>query len=74
MLNQVLIDAPILQSLNWDLPFEIMCNASNNVVGVILVQHILLRRSQLLTRRDREVIDFTWSRVKNNTEFTNLRI
>ena len=25
-----------------------------------------------LTRRDREVVDFTRSRVKNNTEFTNL--
>ena len=25
-----------------------------------------------LTRRDREVVDFTWSRVKNNTELTNL--
>ena len=25
-----------------------------------------------LTRRDREVVDFTRSRVKNNTELTNL--
>ena len=27
MLKQVLIEAPILQSPNWDLPFEIMCDA-----------------------------------------------
>ena len=27
---------------------------------------------QCLTRRDREVVDFTRSRVKNNTELTNL--
>ena len=27
-----------------------------------------------MTRRDREVVDFTLSRVKNNTEFTNLKI
>ena len=27
-----------------------------------------------LTRRDHEVVDFTQSRVKNNTEFTNLKI
>ena len=27
MLKQALIEAPILQSLNWDLPFEIMCDA-----------------------------------------------
>ena len=26
----------------------------------------------VLTRRDREVVDFTRSRVKNNTELTNL--
>ena len=25
-----------------------------------------------LTRRNREVVDFTWYRVKNNTELTNL--
>ena len=25
-----------------------------------------------MTRRDREVVDFTRSRVKNNTELTNL--
>ena len=25
----------------------------------------------LVTRRDHEVVDFTWSRVKNNTELTN---
>ena len=24
-----------------------------------------------LTRQDREVVDFTWSHVKNNTEITN---
>ena len=25
-----------------------------------------------MTRRDREVVDFTWSHVKNNSELTNL--
>ena len=29
MLKQALIEAPILQSANWDLPFEIMCDASD---------------------------------------------
>ena len=28
MLEEALIDAPILQSRNWDLPFEIMCENS----------------------------------------------
>ena len=32
----------------------------------------LLQEIGLLTRRDREVVDFTRSRVKNNTELTNL--
>ena len=32
MLKQALIEALILQSPNWDLPFEIMCDASDQVV------------------------------------------
>ena len=34
------MEAPILQSPNWDLPFEIMCDASNSTVGAILGQQI----------------------------------
>ena len=33
---------------------------------------LLIRRLSFLTRRDREVIDFTRSRVKNYSELTNL--
>ena len=40
MLKLALIEAPILQSPNWDLPFEIMCNASNYTVGAVLGQRI----------------------------------
>ena len=40
MLKQALIEAPILQSPNWDLPFEIMCDASDYVVGAILGQRL----------------------------------
>ena len=39
-LKQSLVEAPILQSPNWDLPFEIMCDASNFAVGVVLGQRI----------------------------------
>ena len=34
------MEAPILQSPNWDLPFEIMCDASDFAVGVVLGQRI----------------------------------
>ena len=40
MLKLTLIEAPILQSPNWDLPFEIMYDASNYAVGVVLGQWI----------------------------------
>ena len=39
MLKQALIEAPILQSPNWDLPFEIMCDTSDYTVGAVLGQH-----------------------------------
>ena len=40
MLKLALIEAPILQSPNWDLPFEIMCDASDYAVGAVLGQRI----------------------------------
>ena len=40
MLKQALIEAQILQSPNWELPFEIMCDASNYAVGAVLGQRL----------------------------------
>jgi hypothetical protein len=37
-LKEALISAPVIQPLNWHLPFEIMCDASDYVVGVVLGQ------------------------------------
>ena len=40
MLKQALIEAPILQSHNWDLPFEIMCDILDYAVGAVLGQQL----------------------------------
>ena len=40
MLKQALIEALILQSLNWDLPFEIMCDTLDYAVEAFLRQRI----------------------------------
>ncbi|GKB83857.1 reverse transcriptase domain-containing protein [Tanacetum coccineum] len=37
-LKKKLTEAPILVALDWDLPFEIMCDASDFAVGVVLGQ------------------------------------
>jgi hypothetical protein len=37
-LKKALISAPIIQPPNWSLPFEIMCDASDYTVGVVLGQ------------------------------------
>ena len=40
ILKQALIETPILQSPNWDLPFEIMCDALVYAVGAVLGQRL----------------------------------
>jgi RNase H-like domain found in reverse transcriptase/Reverse transcriptase (RNA-dependent DNA polymerase) len=39
-LKKALMSAPILQSPDWKLPFEIMCDASDYAVGVVLGQRV----------------------------------
>jgi len=38
ILKKALISAPIIQPLDWSLPFDIMCDASDYAVGVVLGQ------------------------------------
>ena len=38
ILKKVLISVPIIQPLDWSLPFEIMCDASDYAVGAVLGQ------------------------------------
>ena len=40
MLKQALIEAPILQSPNWNLPSKMMCDTSNYAVGAVLGQRL----------------------------------
>ncbi|XP_062118310.1 uncharacterized protein LOC133831924 [Humulus lupulus] len=39
-LNEKLISAPIVCAPNWDLPFELMCDASDYAVGAVLGQRV----------------------------------
>jgi hypothetical protein len=36
VLKNAFISAPIIQPPNWNLPFKIMCNASDCVIGIVL--------------------------------------
>jgi len=40
LIKEALVSAPIVQAPNWDHPFEIMCDASDYAVGVVLGQKI----------------------------------
>ena len=40
ILKKALTSAPIVQPPDWNLPFEIMCDASDYVVGAVLGQRV----------------------------------
>ena len=40
ILKKAFISAPIVQPPDWNLPFEIMCDASDYVVGVVVGQRV----------------------------------
>ena len=39
-LKQALIDAPIIKPPDYDKPFELICKASNDAIGVTLAQYV----------------------------------
>lgn len=40
ILEHALTKPPILKSPNWSIPFEIICDETNHVIGVVLGQKI----------------------------------
>uniref|UniRef100_A0A2C9UQJ8 Reverse transcriptase domain-containing protein n=1 Tax=Manihot esculenta TaxID=3983 RepID=A0A2C9UQJ8_MANES len=40
LIKELLVTAPIIQASDWNLPFEIMCDASNHAVGAVLGQRV----------------------------------
>jgi len=38
MVKEAFISAPIIQAPNWELPFEVMCDANEYAVGVVFGQ------------------------------------
>ena len=40
ILKRALVSAPIVQPPNWNLPFEIMCDASDYATGAVLGQRV----------------------------------
>nr|KYP58627.1 Retrovirus-related Pol polyprotein from transposon opus [Cajanus cajan] len=58
-IKKQLISAPIITAPNWSLPFEIMCDASDYVVGVVLGQrkenlfHVIYYASRVLNQAQR---------------------
>ena len=56
-LKKALITAPIMQPPDWNIPFEIMCDASDYAVGAVLGQrkdkklHAIYYASRTLTIR-----------------------
>jgi hypothetical protein len=55
ILKEALISTPIIQPLDWSLPFKIMCDASDYAVGAVLGQtkdrkhHTIAYASKTLT-------------------------
>ena len=58
-LKQALVEAPILQSPNWDLTFEIMCDASDFAVGAVLGQRIDKKLTAICYGRHSPMLNLT---------------
>ncbi|XP_037441880.1 uncharacterized protein LOC119310144 [Triticum dicoccoides] len=77
LLKEALVTAPIVQPPNWELPFEIMCDASDFAVGAVLGQrkgkdlHVIYYASKTLdgaqanyTTTEKELLAVVYAFVK----------
>ena len=62
-LKEELISAPIISALDWTQPFEIMCDASDFAIGVVLGQridnrqHVIYYASRTLNDAQQKMIE-----------------
>nr|KAJ0211409.1 hypothetical protein LSAT_V11C400211910 [Lactuca sativa] len=52
-LRKFLTSIPVIQALNCDIPFEIMCDASNYAIDIVLASHVIYYASRTLDNAKR---------------------
>nr|KAJ0202794.1 hypothetical protein LSAT_V11C500263880 [Lactuca sativa] len=62
-LKEFLTSIPIIQSPNWDIPFEIMCNASNYAIGTFR-QYLL--GTKVIVYSDHAVVKYLMTKKDAN--------
>ncbi|RDX82739.1 Retrovirus-related Pol polyprotein, partial [Mucuna pruriens] len=60
-LKKRLTSAPILQAPNWDLPFELMCDASNSALEAVLGQRAGVRKLLNYTTTEKELLPIVFA-------------
>nr|GEV51604.1 reverse transcriptase domain-containing protein [Tanacetum cinerariifolium] len=57
-LKKKLTEAPILVAPDWDLPFELMCDASDFAIGIVYTDHLTLK--YLFSKQDTKLRLLRW--------------
>ncbi|CAA7014838.1 unnamed protein product [Microthlaspi erraticum] len=61
-IKEALVSAPIVQAPNWDLPFEIMCDASDFAVGAVLVRRSYIVGSKVIVHTDHAALKYLYTK------------
>ncbi|RDX63073.1 Retrovirus-related Pol polyprotein, partial [Mucuna pruriens] len=75
-LNNLLTSAPILQAPNWELSFELMCDASNSALGAVLGQSAGVDKPVHLnyTTTEKELLEIVFALDKFHSYLLNSKI